>query len=41
MRKRWRLFLALGLLLLVGGLLLVPQVRWPVFGWLKGDAFYQ
>lgn len=31
----------MGLLLLVGGLLLVPSVRWPVFGWLRGEAFYQ
>jgi hypothetical protein len=32
MKHRWRLWLCLGLLLLVGGLALLPQVRWPVLG---------
>src|SRR5690242_8106067 len=41
MKHRWRLWLLLLLLLLLGGLLLVPQVRWPVYGWLRGEAFYQ
>ena len=36
----WRLWVVL-LLLLVGGLLLVPAVHWPVYGWLRGEAFYQ
>ena len=40
-RRRWRLLLALTLLLLAGGLALVPGVRWPVYGWLRGEAFYQ
>ncbi|OAI46023.1 hypothetical protein AYO44_12130 [Planctomycetaceae bacterium SCGC AG-212-F19] len=31
----------MGLLLLVGSLLLVPSVRWPIYGWLRGEAFYQ
>jgi len=41
MKHRRRLWLVLLLLLLVGGLLLVPSVRWPVYGWLRGQAFYQ
>jgi hypothetical protein len=39
--KRCRLFLVLVLLLMVSGLLLLPQVRWPLYGWLRGEAFYQ
>lgn len=39
--KRRRLILILLLFLLVGGLLLFPQVRWPVSGFLRGEAFYQ
>ena len=39
--KRRRLLLALALLLFVVGLLLVPSVRWPLYGWLRGEAFYQ
>jgi hypothetical protein len=39
--KRRRLLLLLLLLLLLGGLLLVPSVRWPIYGWLRGEAFYQ
>jgi hypothetical protein len=38
MRRRRRLLLILPLL---SGLLLLPQVRWPVYGWLRGEAFYQ
>src|SRR5262249_40577366 len=38
---RWRLWLVLVLLLLVAGLALVPQVRWPIYGWFRGEAFYQ
>jgi len=42
MKRRWRSWLALlVLLLLVSSLLLVPSVRWAVHGWLKGEAFYQ
>jgi hypothetical protein len=42
MKRRWRPWLALLLLLLlVSSLLLVPSVRWHVYGWLKGEAFYQ
>jgi hypothetical protein len=41
MKRRWLPWLPLVLLLLVGGLLLVPQVRWPAYGWLRGEAFYQ
>jgi HEAT repeat protein len=39
--KRRRLLTVLLLLLLLGGLLLVPSVRWPIYGWLRGEAFYQ
>jgi hypothetical protein len=39
--NRRRLLLILLLLLLLTGLLLLPQVRWPVYGWLRGEAFYQ
>src|SRR5579862_9823503 len=39
--KRCRLLLVLLLLLPLGGLLLVPSVRWPVYSWLRGEAFYQ
>ena len=39
-RRRPTLVLVL-VLLLVGGLLLVPSIRWPVYGWLRGEAFYQ
>jgi hypothetical protein len=42
MKRRRRFWLLLALLLLVvGGLLIVPAVRWPIYGWLKGEAFYQ
>jgi len=40
MKHRWRL-MAVFVLLLLTGLLLVPQVRWPVYGWVRGEAFYQ
>jgi hypothetical protein len=36
MKHRWRLFLVLMLLLLVGGLVLVPVVHWRVIGWVSG-----
>lgn len=39
--KRRRLLLILPLLLLVSGLLLVPSVRWPIYGRLRGEAFYK
>jgi hypothetical protein len=38
--KRRCLLVILPLLLLLGGLLLVPSVRWPLYGWLRGVAFY-
>jgi HEAT repeat protein len=38
-KRRWRLLLGLVLLLVVSGLLLVPQVRWPLYGWLRGEPF--
>src|SRR5271154_6264238 len=40
-KHRLRLCLVLLLLLLVSGLLLAPSVRWPIYGWLRGEAFYQ
>jgi hypothetical protein len=40
-RRRWRLLLTLTVLLLLGGLVMMPSVRWPVYGWLRGEAFYQ
>lgn len=39
--QRRPLLLILLLLFLLGSLLLVPSVRWPVYGWLRGEAFYQ
>ena len=41
MKHRRRLFLALAFLLQVSGLLLIPSVRWPLHGWMRGEAFYQ
>ncbi|OAI46022.1 hypothetical protein AYO44_12125 [Planctomycetaceae bacterium SCGC AG-212-F19] len=41
MNRHKRLFLVLLLLPVVGGLLLMPSVRWPVYGWLRGEVFYQ
>jgi hypothetical protein len=41
MKRRWRLLLVLLLLLVLGGMLLLPSVRWPIYGWLRGEAFYQ
>ena len=38
MPKCRRLLLILVLMLLVGTLLLVPSVRWPIYGWLRGEA---
>ena len=40
MKLRWLLLLLL-LLPILGGLFLVPSVRWSVYGWLKGEAFYR
>ena len=39
MRRRWRLWLALALLLLVGASLLHPTVHWLLIGWYRGEAF--
>ena len=36
-----RLLWALALLVLLGGVLLLPGVHWCVVGWWKGEAFYQ
>jgi hypothetical protein len=41
MRKRWRLCLWLGLLLLAGAVFLLPSIRWRAIGYVKGEAFYQ
>ena len=41
LKRRWRLWLCLTLLLLVGGAFLLPMVRWPVIGWVRGEAFYE
>jgi HEAT repeat protein len=40
MTRRWRLWLVLALLLLVGAAALWPPVRWRVIGWVRGEAFY-
>ena len=40
MKYGTRLYLML-LVLLVGGLLLMPSIRWPVYGWLRGELFFQ
>src|SRR5262245_58762492 len=40
MKRRWRLWLGLMLLLMLGAALLHPAVRWPLIGWLKREAFY-
>jgi hypothetical protein len=40
--SRRRLFWAVGVFLAVAGMtLLAPDVRWPLWGWLRGEAFYQ
>src|SRR5438105_3973061 len=41
MKRSWRLLIGMTSLLLIGGLLLLPAVRWRVIGWVKGEAFYQ
>src|SRR5579862_8031843 len=41
MKCRRLLMLLLLLLLLLVSLSLAPSVRWPVYGWLRGEAFYQ
>jgi hypothetical protein len=41
MKRRWRLFVVLVLLLVVGVSFLLPSVHWRVIGWVKGEAFYQ
>ncbi|OAI48661.1 hypothetical protein AYO44_06775 [Planctomycetaceae bacterium SCGC AG-212-F19] len=40
MKRRWRLWTGLALLLLVGALLLHPAVHWRLIGWYRGEAFY-
>jgi hypothetical protein len=41
MKRRWRLGLGLALLLTAGISLILPAVRWPLIGWVRGEAFYQ
>ncbi len=41
MKRRRLLLVGLALLLLLSGLLLVRSMRWPIYGWLRGEAFYQ
>jgi HEAT repeat protein len=41
MKRRWRLWLGLVLLLFVAASFLLPAVRWRVIGWVKGEAFYE
>jgi hypothetical protein len=41
MKRRWRIWLLLVLLLFVAASILVPPVRWRLLGWSKGEAFYQ
>lgn len=40
MGKRWRLFAAGGLLLGAAALALIPDARWRVVGWVRGESFY-
>jgi hypothetical protein len=39
--KRRCVLLSFTLLFVVSGLLLVPQIHWPIYGWVRGEAFYQ
>jgi hypothetical protein len=41
MKRRWRLWLGLALLLIVGASLLQPAVYWRIIGRARGEAFYQ
>lgn len=41
MKQRWRLFLALALLVFLGSSLFLPSVHWRLIGWAKGEAFFQ
>ncbi len=41
MKRRWRLWLGLALLLLVGIALSFPAVHWRLIGWPRGEAFFQ
>lgn len=40
-KRRWPLWVGLGLLLFVGGVLVLTPLRWQVVGWLRGEAFYK
>src|SRR5262249_19480472 len=40
MKRRW-LCLSLVLLLLAVGVFMVPSARWSLYGWVRGEAFYQ
>jgi hypothetical protein len=39
-RRRWRLWLSLAVLLL-GATLLLPAIHWRVLGWIRGEALYE
>jgi hypothetical protein len=41
MKRRWRLWLGLAVVLVLAGGLAHPSVHWRLIGWLKGEAFYQ
>lgn len=41
MKRRWRLWLGLTLVLFLGSSLLHPAVHWRLIGWARGEAFYQ
>lgn len=41
MKGRWRLWLCLALVFLVGAGLLYPPLKWRLIGWMRGEAFYQ
>src|SRR5262245_53360191 len=41
MKRRWRLWLALASLLLIGVAVVQPAVHWRLIGWARGEAFYQ
>lgn len=41
MKRRWKLWLGLVLLLVAGAAFMYPSIYWPVTGWAKGEAFYQ
>jgi len=40
-RKHWKRWAALLTLVVLAGVLALPSVHWPLYGWLRGEAFYQ